>query len=218
MTGMSQPHATWPGAAASFLAMWILMMAAMMLPSLVPILWRYRQAVGRAGDTHAGLATAVAAAGYFFAWAVFGLVAHTSGTVLAAVETWLPALTRAVPIVVGVVVLVAGAVQLTTWRAHRLACWREAAPRGTALPGNMVAALRHGLRLGAQCGQSCAGLMVVTLALGFMDLRVMAVMTAAITAERLAPGGERVARATGVVVVASGASLIARAASQLLGA
>jgi predicted metal-binding membrane protein len=36
-------------AAASFLGMWVVMMVAMMLPSLVPMLWRYRQAVGRAG-------------------------------------------------------------------------------------------------------------------------------------------------------------------------
>jgi len=36
---------TWPGVAASFLGMWVVMMVAMMLPSLVPMLWRYRQAV-----------------------------------------------------------------------------------------------------------------------------------------------------------------------------
>jgi hypothetical protein len=40
----------------------------------------------------------------------------------------------------------------------------------------------------------------------------MAVVTAAITVERLAPGGERVARATGVVVIVAGSFLIARAA------
>jgi predicted metal-binding membrane protein len=34
---------TWPGAAASFLGIWVVMMVAMMLPSLVPLLWRYRQ-------------------------------------------------------------------------------------------------------------------------------------------------------------------------------
>ena len=38
---------TWPGAAASFIGMWAVMMVAMMLPSLVPMLWRYREAVGR---------------------------------------------------------------------------------------------------------------------------------------------------------------------------
>ena len=45
MAWMRMPGQTWPGAAASFFGMWIVMMVAMMLPSLVPMLWRYRQAV-----------------------------------------------------------------------------------------------------------------------------------------------------------------------------
>ena len=51
MAWMRMPGQTWPGAAASFLGMWVVMMVAMMLPSLVPMLWRYRQARtrGRAG-------------------------------------------------------------------------------------------------------------------------------------------------------------------------
>jgi predicted metal-binding membrane protein len=50
------------------------------------------------------------------------------------------------------------------------------------------------------------------LALGVMDLRAMAVVGAAITVERLAPAGHRIARATGIVVVAAGLILIVRAA------
>src|SRR5258707_6354441 len=46
MAWMRLPGQSWPGAAASFLGMWIVMMVAMMLPSLVPMLWRYRHAVG----------------------------------------------------------------------------------------------------------------------------------------------------------------------------
>jgi predicted metal-binding membrane protein len=57
---------TWPGAAASFLGMWVVMMVAMMLPSLVPMRWRYRQAVGRTGDTRLGRLTALVGVGYFF--------------------------------------------------------------------------------------------------------------------------------------------------------
>jgi predicted metal-binding membrane protein len=45
---------TWPGAAASFLGMRVVMMVAMMLPSLVPMLWRFRQGVGRTGETCRG--------------------------------------------------------------------------------------------------------------------------------------------------------------------
>src|SRR5689334_8712857 len=47
MVWMPIAEQTWSGAATSFLAMWIVMMMAMMLPSLVPMLWRYRQAVER---------------------------------------------------------------------------------------------------------------------------------------------------------------------------
>jgi predicted metal-binding membrane protein len=38
--------------------MWVVMMVAMMLPSLVPMLWRYRHAVGRTGETRLGRLTA----------------------------------------------------------------------------------------------------------------------------------------------------------------
>jgi len=73
-------------------------------------------------------------------------------------------------------------------------------------------AWRHGLRLGLHCSHCCAGLTAILLVVGVMDLRVMAAVTAAITVERLAPAGERVARAVGVVVVGTGLFLIARAA------
>src|SRR5579864_9447989 len=75
MAWMPTPGQTWPGAAASFLGMWIVMMVAMMLPSLVPMLWRYRQAVGRTGEARLGLLTALVGVGYFFVWTVFGMAA-----------------------------------------------------------------------------------------------------------------------------------------------
>src|SRR2546423_1136618 len=50
MAWMRMPGETWPGASASFIGMWIVMMISMMLPSLVPILWRYRQAVDARGE------------------------------------------------------------------------------------------------------------------------------------------------------------------------
>jgi predicted metal-binding membrane protein len=65
---------------------------------------------------------------------------------------------------------------------------------------------------GLDCGQCCANLMAILLVIGVMDLSAMAVVTAAISAERLAPAGERVARATGAVAVGAGLFLIARAA------
>ncbi len=212
MAWMRMPGQTWPGAVASFLGMWVVMMVAMMLPSLVPMLWRYRQAVGRTDGTHLGRLTALAGAGYFFVWTALGMAAFPLGVALAAVEMELPALARAVPIAVGVVVLIAGALQFTAWKAHHLACCREAPGRGRTLPADAGAAWRHGLRLGLHCSYCCAGLTATFLVIGVMDLRAMAVVTAAITVERLAPAGERIARAIGVVIVGAGLFLIARAA------
>ena len=73
-------------------------------------------------------------------------------------------------------------------------------------------AWRQGVRLGLHCSRCCANLMAILLVIGIMDLRGMAVVTAAVTGERLAPAGERLARAIGAVVVAAGLALIVRAA------
>jgi predicted metal-binding membrane protein len=212
MAWMPMCGQTWPGAAASFLGMWVVMMVAMMLPSLAPMLWRYRQAVGRTGETRPDRLTALVGVGYFFVWTLIGTAAFPLGVALAAVEMQLPALARAVPIAVGVVVLIAGALQFTAWKAHHLACCREAPGRGRTLPADAGTAWRHGLRLGLHCSYSCAGLTAIFLVIGVMDLRAMAVVTAAITVERLSPAGRRVARATGAVAVGAGLFLIARAA------
>src|SRR5262245_4751111 len=211
MAWMRMPEQTWPGAAASFLGMWVVMMVAMMLPSLIPMLWRYRQAVGRAGQTRLGWLTALVSVGYFVVWTVFGMAAFPLGAALAAVEMQEPALARAVPIVIGVVVLMAGALQFSAWKARHLACCRETPGRGRALPAGAGRAWRHGLRLGLHCSLCCAGLMAILLVIGVMDLRAMAVVATAITVERLAPAGERVARVLGAVVVIAGLFLIARA-------
>src|SRR5512147_1830994 len=80
MMWMRMPGQTWAGAAASFVGMWGAMMVAMMLPSLVPMLWRYRQAVGsRIGETRLGWLTALVGVGYFFVWTVFGMAAFPLG-------------------------------------------------------------------------------------------------------------------------------------------
>jgi predicted metal-binding membrane protein len=210
MVWMRMPGQTWLGAAVSFLAMWIVMMVAMMLPSLVPMLSRYRQAVAEIRETRLGRLTALAGLGYFFVWAVFGLAAFPLGVALAAIEMQQAALARAGPIAVGAVVLVAGALQFTPWKARHLGRCREAPKCRCLLPPDSATAWRHGLRLGLHCSQCCVGLMAMLLVIGVMDLRAMAVVTAAITIERLAPAGERVAHAIGVVAIGAGMFLIAR--------
>jgi len=192
--------------------MWVVMTVAMMLPSLVPMLTRYRQTVARTNETHLGRLTGLVGAGYFFVWTVYGMAAFPLGAALAALEMQEPALARAMPFTVGVAVLMAGALQLTAWKARHLACCREAPGLAqTPLPDDASTAWRHGLSIGLHCSYSCAAPMLILLVIGVMDLRVMAAVTAAITAERLAPAGDRIARVTGAVVVAAGFVLTARA-------
>jgi predicted metal-binding membrane protein len=212
MAWMRMPGQTWPGAAASFLGMWVVMMVAMMLPSLVTMLRRYREAVGGTGASHLGALTAIVGAGYFFVWTVFGMAVFPLGATLAELEMQQPMLARAVPIAAGVVVLIAGALQFTAWKARHLACCREAPGPVRTLPPDAGTAWRHGLRLGLHCSRCCAGLMSTFLVIGVMDLRAMAVVAAGIASERLAPAGERVARAIGAAVGGAGLLLIARAA------
>ncbi len=166
MAWMRMPGQTWSAAAASFLGMWVVMMVAMMLPSLVPMLLRYRQAVRRAGETPLGRLTAIVGVAYFIVWSTFGMAIFPLGVALAAIEMRMPTLARAVPIGVGAVVLIAGSLQFTAWKTHHLACCRAAPARGRTLPANAGTAWRHGVRLGLHCSYCCAGLTAILLVIG----------------------------------------------------
>jgi len=211
MTWMLMPGQTWLGAGTSFLGMWSVMMVAMMLPSLVAMLLRYRQAIRGTAGQRLGQLTAQAGTGYFFVWSALGAIVFPFGVALANVEMRNSAVSRAVPLAAGMIVLVAGALQFTAWKARHLACCREAPRCGETPAADAGSAWRHGLRLGLHCCNCCAGLTAVLLVMGVMDVRVMGVVTAAITLERVAPAGERVARETGVVLLGIGMVLIARA-------
>ena len=56
-----------------------------------------------------------------FIWTAFELPAFPLGVALAEVEMQLPALSRAVPIATGVIILIAGAIQFTHWKVCQLA-------------------------------------------------------------------------------------------------
>jgi predicted metal-binding membrane protein len=190
--------------------MWIVMMTAMMLPSLVPTLLRYRAAVGsRASAARLALLTMLVSGGYAVVWTALGAAVFALGASLAALELLWPVLARSVPLAASVIVLLAGALQFSSWKAHRLACCR-ATP---TLAADAASAWRYGLRIGVDCGCCCAGLTAMLLVVGMMDLRVMAAVTAAITAERLAPDGARVARAIGAIAVGAGGWLLVQAVS-----
>jgi len=203
---------TWPGAAASFIGMWSSMTVAMMLPALMPALWQYRAAAAGQGTASAGPFALLAGAGYFAVWIALGVALYPLCTGLAALALRVPVLARAAPFAAGVIVLLAGAFQLSAAKARLLACCRAAVPlRGVAWRVNAGAAWRHGVRLGWHCTGCCAGLTAMVLVIGVMDLRATALAAAAIAGERFARNGARVARIVGAVLVAAGAMLLVKA-------
>jgi len=210
MTGMTMPQQTWYGAVAGYLGMWMAMMVPMMLPSLVPILSRYRRSVRGADGIHLHGLTALVGVGYFVIWAVVGTVAYAAGAGVMAVEMRWGMVAQWLPVATGVVLLVAGGVQVTSWKARQLALCREGSGCGCRPAPNALGAWRHGLRLGLRCSLCCGSLMLALLAIGMMDLVAMAAVTLAISAERLAPAPLRVARVTGVAIVVVGVLTIAR--------
>ena len=210
MTGMSMPQQTWYGAAAGYLGMWMAMMVPMMLPSLVPMLSRYRRSVRGADGIHLHGLTALVGVGYFVIWAVLGAAAYAAGAGVMAVEMRWGKVAQWLPVAAGVVLLVAGGVQFTSWKARQLALCREGSGRGCPPAPNALGAWRHGLRLGVRCSLCCGSLMLALLAIGMMDLVAMAAVTLAISAERLAPAPLRVARVAGVAIVVVGVLTIAR--------
>ena len=201
----------WAAAAASFTGGWAVMMIAMMMPSVAPLLWRYRRDVQGTGETRLDTLTTALGAAYISSWIAFGLPIFLLGAALARVAILLPATARAASIATGAVLAIAGTVQLTTWKGRHLRCCRDVLSCGRALAGDAATAWRLGLRYGLHCIQCCAPLTAILLALGVMDRRVMVIITLAITAERLAPNGARVARAIGAVAIASGLVVLARA-------
>src|SRR5260221_7057222 len=116
MAWMRMPGQTWPGAAVMFLAMWLVMMVAMMLPSLVAMLRSYPT------DLRGLLA---AGSAYFLVWTIAGLAVYPAGLALAAAAMRWPPLARAVPLAGGLLLVVPGIVQLTPRQARQLAVFRN---------------------------------------------------------------------------------------------
>jgi predicted metal-binding membrane protein len=212
MVWMRMPAQTWPGVAAVFIGMWIVMMMAMMLPSLVLMLRQYRAVVGPSNERRLGGLTAIVGVAYFVVWTAFGIAAFALGVASSTMEMQHPSLARGAPIAAGVVVLIAGFLQFTSWKTHHLACCKDFPDRDRMLPASAGSAWRHGLRLGFHCSLCCAGLMSILLVLGVMNLGAMAAVAAVITIERLAPAGERIEHGIGAIVVGTGMFLIAQAA------
>lgn len=203
MAWMRMPGQSAAGAAAAFLAMWCVMMVAMMLPVLAPTLLRHRRSFAP-GDARRDRSTLAVALAYFGVWVLVGAITYPIGVALNAAAMQWAALSRAMPALMACTLVFAGALQFTGWKRRVLACCRDS--RAHCREGEATArrAWRHGLHLGWQCVQCCTGLTALLFVLGVMDLRAMAMVAGLIAIERLAPGGRRVAQLIGVLLVVAG--------------
>jgi predicted metal-binding membrane protein len=212
--GMQLPGRAWLASAGGFTGMWVVMMVAMMMPALVPMLSSYRRLVGGGAAGRLGALTTVVGTGYFAVWAVIGTAACLAGLLVAAAATRWSLVARSTPLVVAGILLFAGGLQLSPWKARQLARCRAPAC-GRVVGRGARGAWWHGLRVGGDCALCCAGFMLSLLVAGVMDLRIMLAVAAAITIERLAPWPTGVARACGVVVAGAGLFAVARALAAL---
>jgi len=194
-----------PWEAVAFLSAWAVMMVAMMLPSFLPALLGYRRLLREANARRVGTPTVLAGMGYFLVWATAGAVVYLLDVGLMTAEMRWPALGWSVPWAGGVVFLVAGAVQLTAWKARQLERCRMGLLCGRVPSGNGWNACRDGVRYGMHCGLCCAGFMLALLISGMMDLGAVAGIAVLITLERVARRPGRAARAAGIVLLAAAA-------------
>ena len=187
------------------------MMVAMMLPSLAASLWYYHRGLRMMRTPHARERTMLFAFGYAAIWGTVGLLLFAMSAASSSLgsEAWAHA--TFVSLATGMVVLCAGALQRSRWKTRQLArCRQSCAPA----PGStrVITAWRDGSRLGVYCAVSCAAPMAVLLVAGLMNAPVMMAVTAAITAERVAPAGRRIARLTGALALVAGTITCATAA------
>lgn len=202
-------HQSWYGAAGEYLGTWMTMMVPMMLPSFLPMASRFRRSVPGGGGWQRHGLTALVAAGYLTVWLVVGVAAFAGDAVVGLVDRRWGSLDPWLPLASGVVLLAAGGVQFTAWKARHLMRCRAASPCHGPPPSSLWRTWRHGLRLGVECSLCCGNLMMALLAMGMMHVVVMAALTLAISAERLAAAPLRVARAAGLALALIGAATIA---------
>jgi predicted metal-binding membrane protein len=124
MSMMWMPMGGELAAAAIFTLMWLAMMVAMMLPSIMPMLILYRRAAVLYREEHLGQVMFVLGAGYFFVWTIFGVIAYVIGVLITRGAMHSAAFSRALPFAGGLALCAAGLYQLSPWKS---ACLKPAA-------------------------------------------------------------------------------------------
>jgi predicted metal-binding membrane protein len=206
MRGMDAGPGTDLGGLGWFVGIWVTMMAAMMLPSVAPMVLLFAR-VSR--DQAARGRTVVPAwlfvAGYLAVWTAVGLAGYGVYRAFVSAGTGWLAWDRAGPYVTCAALAAAGIYQLTPLKDVCLRHCRS--PLHFLFHGwrsGRAGAVRMGVEHGGYCLGCCAGLMLALFALGVMSLFWMAVVGGVILVEKLAPGGERLSRGFAVALVALG--------------
>jgi predicted metal-binding membrane protein len=215
MHGMDDGPGTNLGGLGWYLGIWVTMMAAMMLPSVAPMVLLFsRFSRHRASKGLAFVPTWVFVAGYFAAWTLYGLVGYGVYRLITAVDTDALAWDRAGPYVAGGAIIAAGVYQLTPLKRICLRHCRS--PLHFVLGGwrnGQLGAFRMGAEHGAYCVGCCWGLMVILFALGVMSLTWMAVVAGVIFAEKVLPFGDRISVVLAAAFVGFGIWVAAAPAS-----
>jgi predicted metal-binding membrane protein len=189
MRGMDAGPGTDLGGLVWYLGIWVTMMAAMMLPSTLPTA-RHVARLAR----HAP--TLRFAAGYLAVWSSYGLLAYGVFRLVTSLDLGWLAWSRGGAYAAGAVVVAAGLYELTPLKRLTL---RDC--RGAPHSGNPF---RAGLAHGVDCVGCSGALMAVLFVLGVMSLLWMAVVAVAIFAEKVLPGGPRLAPVLAVALVVLG--------------
>jgi predicted metal-binding membrane protein len=178
---------------AEFVAMWALMMAAMMLPSVWPFVAVYERTV----RVHRGTRLGALAGGYLLAWALVGVAAYGVAWVFGELAADLPGLARMVAVAAFVAL---GVYQLTPLKFRCLSHCRSPLAHllhYTSFKGPFRD-LRAGIEHGLYCLGCCWALMLTLLALGVMNLPAMIGVAVIIAVEKVWRFGELFARLVGV--------------------
>ncbi len=212
MTAMGSAVDWSAGTVLSTVAMWLLMMAAMMLPAMAPMLAVYSGLAAKE-DRGAALALRIAlfALGYFLLWALFSATAALGQLGLRESAHFTMGGTLATPVAAGVLLLIAGTHQFTSLKdlclrhcrhplAYLMVHWREGA-RGAFPLG-----VRHGL----YCFGCCIAFTGLMFVFGAMNVLWMAVIALYFLAEKVLPHARVWGRAVGGALVIAGAAMLMR--------
>jgi predicted metal-binding membrane protein len=194
MHGMDAGPGTDLGGLGWYLGIWVTMTAAMMLPSVAPMVLvfsRVNRERARRGSLGAA-PTWVFVAGYLVAWTAYGLVAYALFRVAKEAAPNFLGWNRGGRYVAGAALVFAGLYELTPLKE---VCLRHCrGPLHFVLGGwreGQAGAMRMGVEHGIYCVGCCWGLMVALFALGVMSLTWTAVIAAVIFVQKVLPFGDR---------------------------